>query len=198
MKPRPACSFSRIAVLSFASVLAIALLTPAVVRATPENVSDDATQRSTATQLAQAMVERLQANPGARAAYVTPDAAAIRSSIDCTARGAQCSEAQRAAFDLANWGRALERAGRAGKNTSAGGLNEPTGCISLESAIGVYTIAVAWRGQAASTAKDALDDPSHNACGAGLGRYDDPTIAGKDSLRRVRALRVFVSNPGVP
>ncbi|HKY89906.1 MAG TPA: type IV pilus modification protein PilV [Nevskiaceae bacterium] len=196
---RRARGFTLIEVLVTLFVVAVGLLSVAGLQAISKKVNYDAVQRTTATALALSIVERMRANPDQLLAYVTSDAGTATGSIDCSAAAAACTPEQVAAFDLTTWADALEGTSVTADGDNAGGLVEPTGCVFATAQPGLYVVAVAWRGITGVDAPgndDPADDPARNACGNGLGRYDDPRETGADDrLRRVVVMNVIVADP---
>jgi len=174
--------FTLIEVLVTIFVTAVGLLTIAGLQAASKKVNYEATQRTTATALAQDMVERIRANAQAKTSYLVSDATAATSGTNCAAANAVCSSSVLAAYDVYQWGQKLlgaQETDASGRAT--GGLVNPTGCIKYDSANSVYRVVIAWRGIGAISA----DDGSRDTCGKGLGRYTDPKTGDADTLRRL-------------
>lgn len=195
--------FTLIEVLITIVVAAIGLLAVAGLQIMTKKFNYDAVQRTSASTLAQAMVERMRSNPSSLNAYLTSDAASVSASVSCKGATAQCTPAEMATFDLAEWGQALEGSASKSEGVNAGGLVNPTGCVTADGTVaGLYTVAVAWQGVTGMATPEPGapdDDPQLNACGTGLGRYDDPLVPGDDDrLRRVLVLRAFISDPSAP
>lgn len=180
--PRTAAGFTLIEVLVTIFVTAVGLLTVAGLQAASKKVTYEATQRTTATALAQDMVERMRANALAKDSYVTSDATAAVAGSNCAAADAACSSSALAGYDLYQWGQKLlgaeeqDASGRA-----SGGLVNPTGCIRHDSSTGLYRVVIAWRGLSSIGA----DDSARDACGKGLGRYSDPKTGEVEKMRRL-------------
>ncbi len=178
--PRPAASagFTLIEVLVTVFVTAVGLLAVAGLQAASKKVSYEATQRTTASQLAQDLVERMRANALAKSSYLSSDATASGSA--CGDASATFSSTALASFDVCQWGQRLlgaEERDDSGRIT--GGLVSPTGCVSRD-ASGVYRVAIAWRGSTA-----IADDSTRDGCGKGLGRYTDPKTGAAETMRRL-------------
>lgn len=185
--------FSLVEVLVTMVVIGVGLLAAAGLQAMTKKINYDAVQRSGATQYAQAMVERLRGNPGELAGYVTADVEAVAAGVDCGAAAAACSATELVAYDLGQWARSINGLDETIDSEAAGGLVSPTGCISATATPNLYTVTVAWRGV---TGLDPVSGPGRNACGEGLGRYDDAAEApGNERMRRFVALEAFVSDP---
>ncbi len=190
--------FTLIEVLVTMFVLAIGLLAVASLQAMSKKLHYDAIQRTSAGALAQSMVESMRGNPAHLDAYLTTDASQLSLNTDCAQT--ICSEAQLASYDLYRWNREMQGVETQSGSDSAGGLVNPTGCISKDGALpGLYIIAIAWRGITGldpPDADDPSDDPTRNTCGQGIGRYDDPLASGNDDrMRRIVLINAYISDP---
>ncbi len=199
--PCRASGFTLIEILITVFVVGVGMLAVAGLQATSKKFNYDAIQRTAAGTLSQAMVEAMRGNPGELDAYLTTDASAVTASVDCNGAGAACTPAELAAHDLYVWGRLLAGDEVLADGEAAGGLVEPTGCITAATP-GLYTVAVAWRGLTGQDPPDA-DTPAtadaNNPCGVGSGRYDDPRVGGDDDrMRRVMVLHAYVADPHAP
>jgi len=180
--------FTLVEVLITIFVTAVGLLTVAGLQAASKKVNFETAQRTTATALAQDMVERIRANATARSSYLTSDSTTKTLGTDCSAANATCTATDMAAFDLYQWGQKLLGAEEkdAGGNIT-GGLVEPTGCVTYDATSKFYRVAVAWRGYGALGAAPtdtASNSPIMDTCGNGLGRYTDPQTSGANDLLR--------------
>jgi len=171
-------------------VFSIGLLTVAGLQVLAKKSNYDAIQRTTASNLASDIVERMRSNPQQLVDYVS---AVVGAGSGNTALGtpspncstASCDADEMAAYDLWQWeqnidGVTEQTAG--GANT--GGLVTPTGCIEgpVGGGEGVYTITIAWRGLT------ALSNPSSNTCG------EDTAVYGAgNAYRRVLSISVVIS-----
>lgn len=201
--PHRSRGFTLIEVLVTMFVAAIGLLAVAGLQAMSKKFNYDAVQRTSASALAQSMVETLRGNPAQLDAYVTSDASGVTSGVDCATSTAQCTPAELAVYDLYRWSLSLAGAESQSETSAAGGLVEPTGCVAKDGTTpGLYIVAVAWRGITGLSppdSSDPADDPQRNPCGASLDRYDDPLEAGEDDrLRRVIVLNAFITDPNAP
>jgi type IV pilus assembly protein PilV len=180
--------FTLIEVLITIFITAVGLLTVAGLQAASKKVNFETAQRTTATALAQDMVERMRANAIAKSSYLISDATAKTLGTDCSLANAVCSSAELAAFDVYQWGQKLlgsEETDASGSVT--GGLVSPTGCITYDGTRKVYRVAVAWRGYSALGAAPtgtAANSSILDTCGNGLGRYTDPQTSGSNDLLR--------------
>ncbi|HUP92024.1 MAG TPA: type IV pilus modification protein PilV [Solimonas sp.] len=188
LSQRRARGFSLVEVLVTTFVLAFSLLTSAGLQIISKKANSEALQRSSAAQLAQDIVERMRANPVRASSYVVADALALTTpATDC--RQGYCNGAQLASYDLWNWARVLDGGMElAPDHRAAGGLMDPTGCIS--GADGLYIVTIAWRGIGTLPAAAPGEDAS-SACGAGKAAYLDESGA---SLRRVLVMRTYVAS----
>ncbi len=195
--------FTLIEVLITVVVAAIGLLAVAGLQVMSKKFNYDALQRTTAATLAQSVVESMRGNPSNLDAYLTSDVASISSRADCMGATARCTPPEIAVFDLVKWNQSLQGASAQSDGINAGGLVNPTGCISADGSVaGLYVVAVAWQGVTGMDPPDEddpADDPQRNPCGIGSGRYDDPLASGDDDrLRRVLVVRAFISDPSAP
>lgn len=196
--PRRAAGFTLVEVLITIFVTGVGLLTVAGLQAISKKVGYDAMQRTTATALAQSIIQQMRANPAQVSAYVTRDATTLAQATDCGA--ASCTPEQVAAYDLRGWGQRLLGAEITDDSGAAvGGLVAPTGCISLDAASGLYVVTIAWRGNASQPPPDSetpADDPSRSSCGSDKAAYDDADSSGSDyRMRRVLTIRAFITDP---
>jgi len=126
--------FTLIEVLIAMVVLAVGLLGLAGLQATSLKNNQSAYNRSQATQLAYDLADRMRANTGSAANYLTatmaPTVAAIQS--DCNAVTTTCTAADIAQNDLFEWNAAMIQALPAGA----------VGSIALVG--GIYTITINW------------------------------------------------------
>ena len=194
--------FTLIEVLITIVVAAIGLLAVAGLQTISKKFNYDAVQRTSASALAQSMVENLRSNPGFLDAYLTADATTVSAPVDCGASGAQCTPLELGAYDVYRWGQSLLGAEAKADGEDAGGLIDPTGCIQRGDVTGLYLVVVAWRGVTGlpdPDGDDPVDDPRRNASGLNLARYDDPRQSGNDErMRRVIVLEAFVADPNAP
>lgn len=194
--------FTLIEVLITILVAGIGLLAVAGLQAISKKFNYDAVQRTSASVLAQSMIESMRSNPGFLDSYLTADAASMVAPADCGAAGAQCSPMELAAYDVHRWSQSLSGTEARVDDEDVGGLVESTGCIQKGNVTGQYLVVVAWRGITGIDAPgsgDPADDPARNGCGLGLGRYDDPLENGADDrMRRIIVLEAFVADPNAP
>jgi len=208
LRHRPS-GFTLIEVMITVFVVAVGLLSVAGLQAFAKKSNFDAIQRTQAAALAQDLIERIRANAAQGAGYVTdasagwsssnaPGAPTQSCSTSSTASSPACTPAQVVAFDKYQWTRALFGAAESLNGESAGGLSEPTACITNATApCGAYTIAIAWRGITPLPPADSSDtaNPANNRCGSGNAAYDDIANPGTDTrLRRVIVVRTVIDD----
>ncbi len=171
-------------------VLSIGVLGVAGLQVTAKRSNYEATQRATATALAQDIIERMRSNPAELGTYtnagvgLTIDGATM-ASVSCAT---DCAPATLAQYDLYELEQAANGVTEQVAGTNVGGLALPTTCISgPDGGPGVYNIAVAWRGMT------KLSNPTTDACGSGSGKYD--TVGGTevDVYRRILVMQVYIS-----
>jgi len=206
---RHQAGFTLIEVMITVFIVAVGLLSVAGLQAMSKKSNFDAIQRTQAAALGQDLIERMRANPGRGADYRTDARNGISSArlpaapdTACTVSGSsgtpRCTPAQVVAFDRYEWSRALFGDVERVDDSAAGGLSEPTACITNARApCGVYTVAIAWRGITPLPPADPADsaDPANNPCGDNNAAYDDPSTPGVDArLRRVIVLRTVIDD----
>lgn len=176
--------FTLIEVLVAILVLLLGLLGMAGVQVRATQAEYESYQRKQALLLLQDMMDRLQANrlvascyaitaAGTGAPFAGTNAAGTASATSalpaCTA-GSLIQQAV-ANNDLTNWSDALYGAAETLNATSIGAISSARGCV-VDNTGGVYTVSVAWKGIAPTSAP-----PVALNCGTGL--YGD------EALRRV-------------
>ncbi len=166
-------------------VFSIGLLGIAALQLTAQQSNYDAVQRTTASMLANDIIERMRANNGSLGNYVStswtpPTTTETEPTPTCSGSGNSCASAELAAHDLWQWHQQV--AGAAEISSSAanvGGLVSPTVCIT-QNGTG-YDVAIAWYG------KTALSNPTASNCGAGAGRYGT-----NDAYRRLVIVSTYI------
>ncbi len=192
--------FTLLEVMIALLIFGVGVLSVAALQGVAKRANYEAIQRTTATQLAFDLLERMRANASGLNWYVQGKESVLQPTLnppgagpapDCLTRAAACDARQMAQRDLWEWQSRLlgvleDRAGAA-----TGGLVDPTACIRAEQAGGaatLYTVAIAWRGVTPIVPPAGKDD-----CGAGTNiDYDDPDV-GADAYRRVLVFSSFVS-----
>lgn len=188
--PRRCRGTTMMEVLVAVFILSIGVLGVAGLQVTAKRSNYEATQRVTATALAQDIVERMRLNPSELGTYTnagvgrTIDGATM-AAVSCST---DCAPATLAQYDLYELEQAANGVTEQVAGSNVGGLALPTTCITgPNGGPGVYRVAVAWRGMT------KLSDPAVDACGSGSGKYD--TVGGTevDVYRRILVMQVYIS-----
>ena len=173
-------------------VLSIGSLGVAGLQVTAKRSNYEATQRVTATALAQDIIERMRSNPAELGTYTnagvgrTIDGATM-AEVSCTSTS-DCTPATLAQYDLYELEQAANGITEQVGGDNVGGLALPTTCITgPDGGPGVYSVAVAWRGLT------KLSNPATDACGSGSGRYDTVGGVEADVYRRILVMQVYIS-----
>ena len=194
---------SMLEVLIAIFIFSIGLIGIAKLQVVAKKSNYDAVQRMTATSLTNEIIERMRSNPTVLNSYTggatttigraslgtepTPRCLPQRVVSGTTVSAEPCTSAQMATHDLWYLEQILDGVTEqvASSSTYAGGLNQPTACISGPAGgiSGAYTVAIAWHG------KTALSNPTINTCGQGLGLY-----GANDEFRRVLVVETFIFN----
>ena len=184
--------FTLIEVLIAVLVFGVGLLTVASLQGVARKSNYEAVQRTTAVHLAEALLERMRANPRSLDVYVGGGGqrefslgAPPPAGPDCSSvvGGVGCSSWDMAAADLAEWWNLVTGATALNpEDESVGGLVQPTVCISGrgDGASGRYEVAIAWRGSSELQLDDELPE-----CGEGA--------YAPDGFRRVVAVWTFLN-----
>ena len=189
-------------------VLAFGLLGIGALQLISKRSNFEALQRTTATAIANDIIERMRANSNALLTYAgdpsTPSfdiTGALWSSEpvpNCTAASPCLPNAVGSTADLADhdiWEieQALIGAAEQADGNDSGGLTQPTACIrttvaaGLTNRTGQYIITIAWRGQA------KLSDPdTTNTCGQTSGRYNSDGSTSDNAHRRLLVVNHFL------
>jgi type IV pilus assembly protein PilV len=182
--------FTLIETLIALLVISVGLLSVAGLQLLSKRSNYDAAQRTTAAHLAYDLLERMRNNPAGLINYMPGDTLGGNvlgdgPDVMCTDAGVSCDPEELAAFDLWQWEELLDGALETVGGEAAGGLVNPTACITGPGfgGSGVYTVAIAWRGLTGSA-----DPGDVNDCGQGLDRYGDD-----DAYRRVLVVRTFIN-----
>jgi type IV pilus assembly protein PilV len=186
---RQQSGFGLVEVLVTILVLAVGLLSAASLQLLSKRSNYDAAQRTTAAHLAQGLLERMRSNSAALISYIPAedlgdDTLGDAPAVDCTDPGINCSPDELAAYDLWQWEELLDGELENANGSAAGGLSNPTACVTGPGfgGTGTYSIAIAWRGMT------EIDDPELDDCGAGEGKYGNG-----DRYRRVLVIRTFLN-----
>jgi type IV pilus assembly protein PilV len=163
--------FSLLEMLVALTVFSIGLLAVAGLQTVSKQANFEAIQRTTASQIAQGLLEDMRTNGDALNVYRTAaplgeGSRAAEPAPSCR-QGAACTPNQKAVHDLWFWEQAidgnLEMSGGAG----TGGLVLPALCIDgpAVGGPGIYRVTIVWRGTASIT------NTVNNPCGAASGNY---------------------------
>lgn len=193
---------SLIEVMVAVTILAVGLLGIAGIQLMTKQSTFDSAQRTTATMLANFIIERVRANPVVLTTYAgdatTPAAAVGGTSLgdtepvpNCTSV-APCTTLELATHDLWEWEQLIDGASEKSGTAKTGGLLQPTACITttvdavLADRSGRYIVTIVWRG------KTALSNPSTtNTCGSASGNYDNSP--GDNAYRRMLVIETFIT-----
>lgn len=185
--------FSLVEVLITTVVLGVGILGVTGLQAVSKRAGFEAVQRSTAAELAYALLEDMRVNPGGLAVYLGAgdlggeSLGSTEPAPSCTAGGANCTPQEIAAHSLWRWERMLDSGMEQAGGSATGGLVSPTACIAgpAGGGTGDYVVTVVWRGTA------ELESAGGNGCGAGTGLY-----GGADEYRRLVVMRSYI-DPGI-
>ncbi len=189
--PHRGRGFTLIEVMVAVFVLSLGLLSVGALQLISKQSNFEAIQRTTATLLAQDIIERMRANPHALGAYVSYSAAGTtvgggtRSTPAVNCDTSACDADALAAYDLWRWEQLVDGATEQAAGVDAGGVLLPIGCIMgpADGSAGTYTITLAWQGKA-----ELSDDAkSSNTCGAG--RY-----GANDEFRRLLSITTYIAD----
>ena len=181
--------FTLIEVLITLIVFAVGILSVAGLQIISKKSNYDAVQRTTASMLAQDILQRMRANSESSwASYVTEDlgGGTLAAPTDCSASSASCNPTQMAAYDLYSWEQAIDGA----SDGNAGGLVDPSACIRgpAGGGEGTYFVILAWRG-VQEISNPTLDQGTAGiATGCGAGSYGT-----NDAYRRVVMVSTYLS-----
>lgn len=176
--------FTLIEVLIAVVIFGVGLLTVASLQVVARKANFEAVQRTTATHLAQGMLERMRANRSGILTYVGAGELVLGGGQrtapgnTCQTRASPCTAAALALADLWEWERLLDGSYETTGGSAVGGLVEPTACIRGAGGTGPYEVAIAWRG-----ATESEVDPDDD-CGAD---------SGSGAFRRVITVTTFIN-----
>lgn len=180
---------SLIEILVAVFVVSVGLLGVARMEILAKQSNAEAIQRTSASQIAHDIIEKMRANPKELTAYVgqtlgSGGLTAPATNCDTT----PCSTTEIATWDLYQWEQSLIGANEKSGANNTGGLDQPRGCITgpAGGGAGEYVVSIAWRGNAPMT------NPTSTTCGNALGLYGT-----NEEFRRVLTLNLYISNDGV-
>jgi type IV pilus assembly protein PilV len=179
--------FTLVEVMIAILIFGVGLLAVASLQGVARKASYEAVQRTTATHLAESLLERMRANPRGLGTYVASavvwqGAAPGGDPAACTTTATACSPAGMAAADLAQWWDLVEGSTETVDGAPVGGLVQPTVCLRSTTGgiTGAYTVAIAWRGAS------EVDQTGADPCGA-AGTHD------YGNFRRVIVLNSYIN-----
>lgn len=182
--------FTLVEVLIAVVIFGVGLLTVASLQVVARKANFEAVQRTTATHLAQGMLERMRANRTGLVGYVGGGGELVLGggsrdvpASTCQTRASPCTAANVAVADLWEWEQLLDGSYEIADGASVGGLVSPTACIrGAGGGTGNYSVSIAWRGATASDVEPADD------CGEGVAAY-----GADDEFRRVITISTFIN-----
>lgn len=183
---------SLIEVLVAVFIVSVGLLGVARMELFAKNSNYEAIQRTTASMIANEMMQKIRSNPTQLASYVSQTVGSgslTFPTANCKDGTTDCTPAQVVAWDLYEWEQLLVGSAEKAGSSNTGGLVNPRGCITSSAAGGVageYTVAIAWRGNSPMT------NPTTTTCGNGASLYGTD-----EGYRRVITITFFVSDDGV-
>ncbi len=167
--------FTLIEALIAIVIFGVGLLAVASLQGVARKASFEAIQRTTATHMAESLLERMRANPRGLGTYVAgavervlwEDAPPGGDPAACTSDAAPCLAAAMATADMAQWWGLVQGAAETVDGASVGGLVQPTVCLrsTTGGVTGAYAVAIAWRGAT------EVDQTGADPCGA-AGTHD--------------------------
>lgn len=163
-------------------VIAIGLLGIAALQVRLQSADIESYQRAHAMVLLEDIANRIEANRGQAASYVTGAGSP-------TGTGATCATAAatRAAVDMSEWCKSLQGAGELVGTSKRGAMLGGRGCVE-SAGTDTYRVTVAWQGLGPVAAP-----PAAVACGANL--YDGTGCTG-DRCRRTLTTLVRIADLG--
>jgi len=188
-------------------IVAIGLLTAAGLQAVSKKAAYDAMQRTTASVLAQDMLERIRSNSGMVNAYVGKDVKAQPATVACggsAAGSAACSPGDLVLLDYYQWWEALDGAKEvigtgSGGTENAGGLRYPIGCVRRVGTTSVVEVIIEWRGMSKidqTPDSTNLDDATAGTCGfPDFERTYYELDTSNQSYRRVLRVQAHIQTP---
>ncbi|MBS1212376.1 MAG: putative type fimbrial biosis protein PilV [Proteobacteria bacterium] len=193
IRPPPGQSgFSILEVLIAALVFSIGVLGVAALQIKAKQANYEAVQRTQASTLAYELLEKMRMNSaGATSPLISYVTASGTRTLDSTTTltgvtdcgSASCSPDALALYDVQNFLNGLLGAGEKKGTSNVGGLADPTACLSgpATGVSGVYTLTIAWRGQAELT--------NSNASTCGQGKYGT-----NDKYRRILVFNTYITH----
>lgn len=185
--PRHQSAFSLIEMLVALIVFSIGLLAIAGLQTVSKQANYEALQRTSASHIAYGLLEDIRVNSGAVNTYlgagqIGGGSIGSEPAPNCTGT-AVCNATQKALHDLWFWEQMLDGNLETSGGAGAGGLVQPTLCITgpAGGGAGMYLITVAWRGTS------SINNAVNNSCGAAGGNYGT-----NNEFRRIVQIPTFV------
>lgn len=194
-------------------VLALGVLSLIALQLVSKRTISDADTRSLAAQASYDILERIRANRGSTATYLTAAGTAgigggqQGSEPTPNCRTGNCTASQLATYDMWQFEQILDGASETVGGAATGGLTNARACLTGPIGPGVYTLAIVWRstlplpdsGTSITACGDDLTDAggsylygSDAECSAAFGK--SATVTGdRDCFRRVSVISAYVS-----
>ena len=179
--------FSLLEMLVALVIFSIGLLAVAGLQTVSKQANYESLQRTTASQIANGLLEDIRMNGDAINIYRTTDAIGGGSyggePAPSCAIGSECNSAQKAAHDLWFWEQVLDGNMETNGGAGTGGLMLPTLCVTgpAVGGPGIYQVTIAWRGSA------SIVNSVNNPCGAASGNYGD-----ENQFRRIIQVPTYI------
>jgi len=179
--------FSLLEMLVALVIFSIGLLAVAGLQTVSKQANYEGLQRTTASHIANGLLEDIRMNGDAINIYRTADAIGGGSyggePAPSCATGSECNSAQKAAHDLWFWEQLLDGNMETNGGAGTGGLMLPTLCITgpAVGGPGIYQVTITWRGSA------SIMNSVNNPCGAASGNYGD-----ENQFRRILQVPTYI------
>ncbi len=179
--------FSLLELLVALVVFSVGLLAVAGLQTVSKQASFEAVQRTTASHVANGVLENIRTNGDAVDVYLAAGEIGGGSrgnepAPNCKP-GAECNSAQKAAHDLWFWEQMVDGTFESNDGVGTGGLVAPTLCVVGPAAggAGIYQVTIVWRGSA------SLTGLANNTCGTLTGNYGD-----NNEFRRILQIPTYI------
>ena len=179
--------FSLIELLVSLIIFSVGLLGVARLQVISKQSNYESLQRTTASQVANGMLEEMRTNGAALLVYLAAGELgggnfAAEPQPNCTL-GLECDATQKALHDLWFWERILDGDFETNAGVGVGGLLLPALCINgpAGGGPGAYAVTVVWRGAL------ALANNIVNGCGAASGNF-----GGNNEYRRIVQIPTYI------
>lgn len=179
--------FSLLELLVALVVFSIGFLAVAGLQTVSKQANYEGVQRTSASQIAQGLLEDIRMNGDAADVYRTAGeigggSRGSEPAPNCRT-GTECNSAQKAAHDLWFWEQVLDGNLETNAGAGTGGLMMPALCVDgpAVGGAGIYRVTIAWRGTASIT------NAVNNACGTATGNY-----GGENQFRRIMQVPTYI------